>query len=70
MNLPWIVFRVSTSGAVGDIGANALRLCTIILAIGLTVAYKRKQGLPYPNTDQYINYQQDTKCVKSTSPYS
>ena len=47
MNLPWIVFRVSTSGAVGDIGANALRLCTIILAIGLTVAYKRKQGLPY-----------------------
>ena len=47
MNLPWIVFRVSTSGAVGDIGANALRLCTIILAIGLTVAYKRKRGLPY-----------------------
>ena len=46
MNLPWIVFRVSTSGAVGDIGANALRLCTIILAIGLTVAYKRKRGLP------------------------
>ena len=46
MNLPWIVFRVSTSGAVGDTGANALRLCTIILAIGLTVAYKRKQGLP------------------------
>lgn len=33
--------------AVGDIGANALRLCTIILAIGLTVAYKRKRGLPY-----------------------
>lgn len=47
MNLPWIVFRVSTSGAVGDTGANALRLCTIILAIGLTVAYKRKRGLPY-----------------------
>ena len=47
MNLPWIVFRVSTSGAVGDTGANALRLCTIILAVGLTVAYKRKRGLPY-----------------------
>ena len=41
------MFRVSTSGAVGDTGANALRLCTIILAIGLTVAYKRKRGLPY-----------------------
>ena len=47
MNLPWIVFRVSTSGAVGDTGANALRLCTIILAIGLPVAYRRKRGLSY-----------------------
>lgn len=47
MNLPWIVFRISMSGAVGDTGANALRLCTIILAIGLTVAYKRKRRLPY-----------------------
>ena len=27
-------------------------------------------GTTLPNTDQYINYQQDTKCVKSTSPYS
>lgn len=47
MNLPWILFRVSTNGAVGDGWANALRLCTIALAIGLTVVYKKKRGLPY-----------------------
>lgn len=47
MNLPWILFRVSTNGAVGDGWGNALRFCTIALAIGLTVVYKKKQGLPY-----------------------
>lgn len=47
MNLPWIVLRVSENGAVGDIGANILRISTIGLAIGLTVVYKKRKGVPY-----------------------
>ena len=31
---------------------------------------QEETGTTLPNTDQYINYQQDTRCVKSTSPYS
>lgn len=56
MNLPWILFRVSTTGSVGDVWANALRLCTIALAIGLTVAYKKKRGLPYRITYKTLIY--------------
>ena len=47
MNLPWIVFNVSDSGAVGGATPNILRITTIILAIGLTVIYKKHKGLPY-----------------------
>lgn len=47
MNLPWIVFRVSDTGAVGDIWDNVLRISTIVLAVGLTVWHKQKRGLPY-----------------------
>lgn len=47
MNLPWILFNVSTNGAVGGTGANMLRFGTIFLAIGLTISYKKRQGLPY-----------------------
>lgn len=46
MNLPWIVFSVSASGAVGGIGANILRFGTIAIAIGLTIAYKKRRGYP------------------------
>lgn len=53
MNLPWIVFSVSASGAVGGIGANILRFGTIAIAIGLTIAYKKQKRLPY-----CINYKQ------------
>ena len=47
MNLPWIVFSVSASGAVGGVWANVLRLGTIAIAITLTVVYKKQRGLPY-----------------------
>lgn len=47
MNLPWIVFGVSTSGALGGIAANVLRFGTIVIAIGLTIVYKKQRGLPY-----------------------
>lgn len=47
MNLPWIVFSVSASGAVGGMGANLLRAGTVAIAIGLTIAYKKQRGLPY-----------------------
>lgn len=47
MNLPWIVFSVSASGAVGGTAANVLRLGTTAVAIGLTLAYKKQRGLPY-----------------------
>lgn len=47
MNLPWIVFGVSTSGALGGMAANVLRFGTIVFAIGLTIVYKKQQGLPY-----------------------
>lgn len=47
MNLPWIVFTISTTGAVGGIVPNILRGCTLLLAIGLTILYKRRFRLPY-----------------------
>lgn len=50
MNLPWIVFSVSDSGAVGGMWANILRFATLVIAIGLTVAYKRSRTLPYSIT--------------------
>lgn len=51
MNLPWIVFSVSASGAVGGMWANLLRAGTVAIAIGLTIAYKKRRGLPY-----FINF--------------
>lgn len=47
MNAPWLLFSVSDSGAVGGIVVNVLRACTVGLAIGLTILYKRRNGLPY-----------------------
>lgn len=47
MNLPWILFNVSDSGAVGNFSANALRISTLVLAIILTVLYKKRKSLPY-----------------------
>lgn len=47
MNLPWIAFRISSSGAVGDMQANGLRICTVFLAAALTASYKKRRGLPY-----------------------
>lgn len=47
MNAPWILFHVSTSGAVGGIEANILRFSTIALSILLTVYDKKRRGLPY-----------------------
>lgn len=47
MNAPWMLFRVSESGAVGGLWANGLRLCTLLLAIALVVVYKKQRGLPY-----------------------
>lgn len=47
MNLPWILFSVSASGAVGGMWANLLRAGTVAIAIGLTIAYKKRRGLPY-----------------------
>ena len=51
MNLLWILFSVSASGAVGGIGANVLRFGTLAIAVGLTIAYKKRRGLPY-----FINF--------------
>lgn len=51
MNLPWILFSVSASGAVGGIAANVLRFGTLAIAVGLTIAYKKQRGLPY-----FINF--------------
>lgn len=51
MNLPWIVFSVSADGAVGGIAANVLRFGTLAIAVGLTIAYKKRRGLPY-----FINF--------------
>lgn len=47
MNLPWMLFSVSLSGAVGGTWANVFRAGTLLLAIGLTVVYKKRRGLPY-----------------------
>lgn len=47
MNLPWILFRASASGAVGDSYANLMRIATVVLAIGLTISYKKLRKLPY-----------------------
>lgn len=47
LHRPWIVFGVSTNGALGGIAANVLRFGTIVIAIGLTIVYKKQRGLPY-----------------------
>lgn len=39
------------SGAVGGIAANVLRFGTLAIAVGLTIAYKKRRGLPY-----FINF--------------
>lgn len=51
MNLPWIFFSVSASSAVGGIAANVLQFGTLAIAVGLTIAYKKQQGLPH-----FINF--------------
>ncbi len=45
MNLSWHIFNMDET-ALGGIIPNLLRGLTVILAIGLTVVYKRKKGLP------------------------
>ena len=61
MNAPWILFSVSSSGAVGSLWANGFRLCTLLTAIGLVVLYKKQRGLPY-----YIN----TKTLITNRQYA
>lgn len=45
MNLTWMIFGVSDN-AFGGFYANVFRIITIILAIVLTIVYKRKNGTP------------------------
>jgi uncharacterized protein len=45
MNLAWMIFSVSDN-AFGGLYANVFRIITIVLAIGLTILYKRKNGTP------------------------
>ncbi|MEG2365937.1 MAG: type II CAAX endopeptidase family protein [Alistipes sp.] len=47
MNAPWILFVVGDSGTAGNVVANILRICTILIAIGLTIRHKRRNALPY-----------------------
>ncbi|MNY00703.1 CAAX amino terminal protease self- immunity [compost metagenome] len=45
MNLAWMLFDVSDH-AFGGMTANSFRMITIVLAIILTLVYKRKNGIP------------------------
>jgi membrane protease YdiL (CAAX protease family) len=45
MNLAWMIFAVSDN-AFGGVYANVFRILTIVLAIILTIFYKRKNGIP------------------------
>ena len=43
MNFFWILFSAGDD-ALGGVYANIFRVITIILVIGLTIAYKKKRG--------------------------
>ena len=45
MNLAWLLYNVSDN-AFGSGYANVFRILTIVLAIGLTILYKKKKGIP------------------------
>jgi membrane protease YdiL (CAAX protease family) len=45
MNLAWLLYDVSDN-AFGNGYANIFRIFTIVLAIGLTIVYKKKKGIP------------------------
>ena len=53
MNLAWLLFSVSDN-AFGNIYANVFRIATIVLAISVTIIYKRKRNIPIEITRQTI----------------
>lgn len=53
MNMSWILFKVSP-GAAGDIGGNLIRILTIVVAIMLTVIYKKKNHLGWQVTSKTL----------------
>lgn len=44
MNLSWILFPAEDNGAIGSIATNVFRVMTLLLAVVLTVRYKKRSG--------------------------
>lgn len=46
MNMAWVLFPMGGVGAVGNTVSNVLRICTVLIAIGWIIIYKRRHHLP------------------------
>lgn len=54
MNLSWIIFTTQHNGATGTLGTNGFRVATIIIAILLTIWYKKQNHVAYEVTGRSL----------------